>query len=340
MSCFSPTKTTGDHVMKRFKGFQRLATGLLAAAALTLGTAAQAQNWPTKPLTIVVPFTAGSATDVMARLFGERLSERLGQPVVVENRTGAGGTIGTAAVARANPDGYTLVVVSSGHVVNPVLYPSLSYELKDLAAVAPLGTLPSVLLAAPGLGVKTVKELVDKARSTPQGMRFASAGVGSAAHVNAQKFVSGLNLNATHVPYRGTPPMLVDIAGNTVDFVFAPLISSVAMIQDNRVVPLAVSTPKRAEAFPNIPTTAEAGYPQGEFNFWIGMLAPAKTPRPVIDRLHREISAMMDAPEVVARLQSLGALPFKMAPQDFDRFIQTEAVELGGIMRAANVKAE
>jgi tripartite-type tricarboxylate transporter receptor subunit TctC len=327
--------------MTQTKPLRRLSTSLLAAVAFTLAaTSAQAQAWPTKPITVVVPFTPGSATDVLARLFGERLSERLGQPVVVENRTGAGGTIGTGAVARANPDGYTLVVVSAGHVVNPVLYPSLSYELKDLAAVAPLGTLPSVLLAAPGLGVKSVKELVDKARSTPAGLRFASAGVGSAAHVNAQKFVSGLNLNALHVPYRGTPPMLVDIAGNSVDFVFAPLISSVAMIQDNRVVPLAVSTPKRAEAFPNIPTAAEAGYPQGQFNFWIGMLAPAKTPRPVIERLNREITAMMDAPEVIARLQSLGALPYKLGPQEFDRFIASEAVELGGIMRAANVKAE
>lgn len=326
--------------MPTINRLRRLLPGLLAASVLGLSATAQAQNWPTRTITIVVPFTAGSATDVMARLYGERLAERLGQPVVVENRPGAGGTIGTGAVARANPDGYTLVVVSSGHVVNPVLYPSLNYQLKDLTAVAPLGTLPNVLLAAPGLGVKTVKELVDKARATPDGMRFASAGVGSAAHVNVQKFVSGLNLKGTHIPYRGTPQMLVAIAGNEADFVFAPLISSVAMIQDNRVVPLAVSTPKRAEAFPNIPTMAEAGFPQGEFNFWIGMLAPAQTPRPIIDRLHREITAITDDPAVVARLQSLGAQPFKLQPQAFDRFIETEATELGGIMRAAGVRAE
>lgn len=319
---------------------RRAIPALLGMAILGLSAGAQAQEWPTKPINVIVPFTAGSATDVLARLFGERLAARLGQPVVVENRAGAGGTIGTAAVAKGAADGYTFVVVSTGHVVNPVLYSNLAYDLKDLAAVAPLGTLPSVLVASPALGVKTVKELVDKARANPHGLRFASAGVGSAAHVNAQKFVAGLNLKYTHVPYRGTPPMLVDVASGAVDFSFAPLVSSVAMMQDKRVVPLAVSSEKRAEAFPDIPTSAEAGYPQGQFNFWIGMLAPAKTPRPIVDRLNREIAAIADTPEMVTRLQGLGALPYKLAPDVFDRFIQSEATELGGIMRAANVKAE
>ena len=321
--------------MKKSKSvIQFKVSALIGAIALSASFAAQAQAWPNKQITFVVPFTAGSATDIMARVIGEKLGPRLGQTVVVENRVGAGGTIGTSAVAKSTPDGYTFVVVSTGHVVNPVLYSKLNYQLKDLAAVSPLGTLPSALVAAPGLGVKTVKELVEKVRAAPAGLNYASAGVGSAAHVNAEKFVVGLKLKGTHVPYKGTPQMLVDIAGNNVDYVFAPL------IREGKVVPLAVSSEKRAVAFPNIPTMAEEGYPQGQFNFWIGMLAAAQTPKAILDKMNDEINAIVDLPDVRDRFEKLGALPFKMKPAAFDKFIQDEAATLGEVMKASGAKLD
>ena len=327
--------------MKKLQSLIHLnTTAAIATLLLSASLTAHAQAWPTKQITFVVPFTAGSATDILARVIGEKLGPRLGQTVLIENRVGAGGTIGTSAVAKSPPDGYTFVVVSTGHVVNPVLYSKLNYQLKDLVGVSPLGSLPSALVAAPGLGVKTVKELVEKARSAPNGLNYASAGVGSAAHVNAEKFVTGLKLKGNHVPYKGTPQMLVDIAGNNVDYVFAPLISSVTMIREGKVVALAVSSEKRAVAFPNIATMAEEGYPQGQFNFWIGMLAPAQTPKAILDKMNDEINFIVDLPDVRDRFEKLGALPFKMKPAAFDKFIQEEAVTLGEVMKASGAKLD
>jgi tripartite-type tricarboxylate transporter receptor subunit TctC len=327
--------------MKTLRSFKVLkSTVAICCMSVGIATSASAQAWPNKQITFVVPFTAGSATDIMARVIGEKLGPRLGQTVLVDNRVGAGGTIGTSMVAKSAPDGYTFVVVSTGHVVNPVLYSKLNYQLKDLAGVSPLGSLPSALVAAPGLGVKTVKELVDKNRAAPNGLNYASAGVGSAAHVNAEKFVVGLKLKGNHIPYKGTPQMLVDVAGNSADYVFAPLISSVTMIREGKVVLLAVSSEKRSVAFPNTPTMAEAGYPQGQFNFWIGMLAPAQTPKAILDRMNDEINAIVDMPDVRERFEKMGALPFKMKPAAFDKFIEEEAASLGEVMKASGAKLD
>jgi tripartite-type tricarboxylate transporter receptor subunit TctC len=327
--------------MKTLRSFKVLkSTVAMCCMSVGIATSALAQAWPNKQITFVVPFTAGSATDIMARVIGEKLGPRLGQTVLVDNRVGAGGTIGTSMVAKSAPDGYTFVVVSTGHVVNPVLYSKLNYQLKDLAGVSPLGSLPSALVAAPGLGVKTVKELVDKNRAAPNGLNYASAGVGSAAHVNAEKFVVGLKLKGNHIPYKGTPQMLVDVAGNSADYVFAPLISSVTMIREGKVVLLAVSSEKRSSAFPNIPTMAESGYPQGQFNFWIGMLAPAQTPKAILDKMNDEINAIVDMPDVRERFEKMGALPFKMKPAAFDKFIEEEAVALGEVMKASGAKLD
>ena len=327
--------------MKTLRSFKVLkSTVAICCMSVGIATSALAQAWPNKQITFVVPFTAGSATDIMARVIGEKLGPRLGQTVLVDNRVGAGGTIGTSMVAKSAPDGYTFVVVSTGHVVNPVLYSKLNYQLKDLAGVSPLGSLPSALVAAPGLGVKTVKELVDKNRAAPNGLNYASAGVGSAAHVNAEKFVVGLKLKGNHIPYKGTPQMLVDVAGNSADYVFAPLISSVAMIREGKVVLLAVSSEKRSTAFPNTPTMAEAGYPQGQFNFWVGLLAPAQTPKAILDKLNDEINAIVDMPDVRERFEKLGAVPFKMKPAAFDKFIEEEAASLGEVMKASGAKLD
>ena len=317
-----------------FSTFSLLFTGYLQPSI------AQTSNWPNRPINLIVPFTAGSATDVLARVFAEKLGAKLGQPIIVDNRVGAGGTIGTGIVAKSAPDGYTLVVVSAGHVVNPVLYTKLNYQLKDLVAISPLGTQPNVLVVSPKSGIKTIKELVERSNLSPNGLTFGSAGVGSATHTNAEKFVHGLKLKATHVPYKGTPQMLMDITGSNVDFAFGPVVSALSLIKDGKITALAVSSDKRISALPNIPTAAEAGYPQGQFNFWIGMLAPAQTPKPIVDRLNKEIQSIMDQPDVQARFDNLGALPFKLSAIEFDHFINDEALTLGEIMRKAGVNLD
>jgi tripartite-type tricarboxylate transporter receptor subunit TctC len=314
---------------------------LLILALWLLSAAAAAQTYPVKPITIIVPFTPGSATDVVARLVGEKLNVAWGQPVIVENRAGAGGTIGIAQTARAEPDGYTLAVVSTGHVVNPVLYKDLPYDtLKDLAGVAPLASLPSVLVVSPSLGVKSVSELVAMAKAKPGELNYATAGVGSAAHINSEKFNHAAGINALHIPLKGTPPILNETMGGRVHFAWVPSLSSVGLLKDGKLLALAVSTPRRVAALPEVPSIAEAGYPGGEFNFWLGMLAPAKTPREVVAKLNAEINRALKAPEMIDRLAKLGAEPMSMNPVEFDRFIRREHDELGKVMRDAGAKPQ
>jgi tripartite-type tricarboxylate transporter receptor subunit TctC len=314
---------------------------LLVLALWLLGAAAAAQTYPIKPITIIVPFTPGSATDVLARLVGEKLNAAWGQPVIVENRAGAGGTIGIAQTARAEPDGHTLAVVSTGHVVNPVLYKDLQYDtLKDLAGVAPLASLPSVLVVPPSLGVKNVSELVAMAKAKPGELNYATAGVGSAAHINSEKFNHAAGIKALHIPLKGTPPILNETMGGRVHFAWVPSLSSVGLLKDGKLVALAVSTPRRVAALPEVPSIAEAGYPGGEFNFWVGMLAPARTPREVLAKLNSEINRALKAPEMIDRLAKLGAEPMSMNPAEFDRFIRAEHDELGKVMRDAGAKPQ
>lgn len=310
-----------------------LAAGTLGLA--TLGTA-HAQVYPSGPIKIIVPFTAGSATDIMARTVGERLSPALGQPVIVENRPGAGGTIGTNLVAKASADGLTLVVVSTGHVVNHVLYPNIPYDtIKDFAGVIPLATLPSVLIVPPSLGAKTAKDLVALVKSKPGQSNFGTAGVGSAAHINQEKFNQATGIQAMHIPFKGTPEILNEAMGGRIQLAWVPLVSSVGPLRDGKLLALAVSTPSRSPSLPDVPTIAEAGFPGGEFNFWVGMLAPAKTPREIINRLNAEITRAEQLPEVKQRLANLGAEPMPMTPEKFDAFIQQQYDELGKVMRAA-----
>ena len=314
---------------------------LAALAALVFAGATWAQTYPAKPITIIVPFTPGSATDVAARLVGEKLNAAWGQPVIVDNRPGAGGTIGIAQTARAEPDGYTLAVVSTGHVVNPVLYKDLPYDtLKDLAGVAPIASLPSVLVVAPGLGVKNVKELVALANAKPGALNYGTAGVGSAAHINSEKFNHAAGIKAVHIPLKGTPPILAETMAGRVHFAWVPSLGSMGLLKDGKLVALAVSTPRRIAALPEVPTIAEAGYPGGEFNFWVGMLAPAKTPREVVAKVNAKVNKALKLPEVIDRLAKLGAEPMSMTPAEFDAFIRHEHDELGKIMRDAGAKPQ
>ena len=302
---------------------------------------AHAQSYPAKPIRIIVPFTAGSATDVVARLIGERLSAAWGQPVVVDNRPGAGGSIGIAQAAKADPDGYTLAVVSTGHAVNHVLYKDLPYDtLNDLSGVAPLASLPSVLVVAPSLGVSSVKELVAMVKAKPNQLNYGTAGVGSAAHINSEKFNFAAGLRAVHIPLKGTPPILSETMGGRVHFAWVPSLSSMGLLKDGKLRALAVSTPRRIAALPDVPTIAQAGFPGGEFNFWLGMLAPSKTPRDTLARLNGEIGRALKSAEVIERLAKLGAEPMSMDPAEFDAFIRREHEVLGKVMRDAGAKPQ
>lgn len=311
-----------------------------ALAALPCGHVL-AQTFPSKPIRIIVPFTPGSATDTMARPIAERLSAALGQPVTIENRAGAGGTIGMNVVAKAPPDGYTLGVISVGHVVNPVLYANIPYDtLKDFAGVAPLASLPSALVVSPALGIRSVRELVAAAKVKPGSFNYATAGVGSGAHISAEKFRMATGIDALHVPFKGSPESLTETMGGRTQYTWTPLSTASGLIKEGRLLALAVSTPKRVPAFPDVPTIAEAGFPKGEFNFWVGLLAPAGTPREIVTRLNEEINKALVAPEMKERFAKLGAEPMVMAPAEFDAFLRDEYNVLTEVMRASGAKPQ
>ena len=317
--------------------FTALTITFLTLTALSiLPTHAQAPDYPNKVIKIIVPFTAGSATDIMARIVGERLTASMGQPVVIENRAGAGGTLGAAQVAKSEPDGYTLLVVSTGHVVNPALYGNLPYDtVADFAGVTPLAALPNMLVVASSSPYKNMAELIAAAKAKPGQLNFASAGVGSATHVNAEKFRAATATQVTHIPFKGTPETIVEVSAGRVDFMFTPVLSSIPSIRENRMRALAVSTAKRSTALPDVPTVAEAGLPGFVFDFWIGLLAPVKTPRAIVNKLNSEVRKALAQPEVLERLSKLGAEPMPMTPERFDAYIKEEFTALGSLMKAA-----
>jgi tripartite-type tricarboxylate transporter receptor subunit TctC len=315
---------------------------LIAAAGLVLAaTTAQAQTWPQKPVHIIVAFTPGSATDVMARAVSNELSERLGQPVIIENRPGAGGTIAAAQVAKALPDGYTLLVNSSGHTVNPWIYEKLPYDTaKDLMGVTLIARQPNVLVVSPDRGWKTVNDLVAEAKAHPGKMAFASAGVGSATHINGEKFKAAAGIDVLHVPYKGTPEALNDVMGKRVDYFFSPVVSALSIVRDKRLMALAVGSPQRSSVLPDVPTTEEAGYKNSAYNYWAGVLAPAGTPPAAIERLNKELVAVLALPEVKERLAKVGADPSPTTPKEFDELVVRELAEYRELVKAAGIKAQ
>jgi tripartite-type tricarboxylate transporter receptor subunit TctC len=316
---------------------------LLAALATALvagGVSAQGA-WPGKPIHMIVPFTAGSGTDIIARTIGDVMSKSLGQPVLIENKPGAGGTIGAAQVAKSEPDGYTVLIHSSGHALNPAIYPNLPYDtLKDLTGVTPLAALPNVMVVSPARGWKSVADVVAAAKSKPGQLNYASAGMGSATHLNAEKFKLQAGIDAVHVPFKGTPEALTDVIGGRNDWFFAPLSSALPLIKDGKLQALAVSTAKRSPSLPDVPTTVEAGVPGSDYTFWVGMIVPAATPAPVVKRLHDEALKALASPEVKERMSKLGADAFTMEPAAFNAYIKTEMDAAAQIAKAANLKAQ
>ena len=261
----------------------------LAMMAVLVALAAPpafAQTYPDKPIHIVVPFSPGSATDITSRAVAQAMSKKVGQPVVIDNRPGAGGTIGAVQVARAAPDGYTLLVHSSGHTVNPFIFANLGYDTqKDLAGVSMLAELPNVLVVPPSKGWKTASDLVKAAKAAPGKLSYGSSGAGSGTHMNAEQFRLRAGFDAVHVPYKGPPEALTDIMGERIDFLFAPVLTTLSLIRENRVSAIALGGAKRSSVLPDIPTTEEAGYPNSAYRFWVGMFVPARTPPALIERL-------------------------------------------------------
>jgi tripartite-type tricarboxylate transporter receptor subunit TctC len=313
---------------------------LLAASMICAASHAQTA-YPDRPIHFIVPFTAGSGTDIVARTVGEAMSRNLKQPIVIENRPGAGGTLGAAQVAKSAPDGYTLLIHSAGHVANAAIYPSLPYDtIRDFAGVTPLATLPNVLIVAPAKGFKSVQDLVDRARANPGTLNYGSAGNGSATHMNAEIFRLSAKFDAQHIPYKGTPEAMTETATGRLDFFFAPLSSALPLIKDGRLQALAVGTAQRSPLLPDVPTTLEAGFPHSDYVFWVALLAPAATPRPIIDRLNAEALKALASPEVREKLTVLGAEPMPMSPAAFDAFIKAEAARMAQVVKSAGIQVQ
>jgi tripartite-type tricarboxylate transporter receptor subunit TctC len=317
---------------------RRFLTLASAAAVMpALSRRACADAWPKdKVIRAVVPFAAGSTVDIIGRIVLDPLSGQLGQTIVVENRGGAGGSIGSALVAKSEPDGYTLLVNASAHSAAPAAYPNLSYDpAKDFAGIALFGVVPNVLLVAPSKNIKSAKELVERAKDGQ--MSFSSAGVGSATHWAAERFLLSAGIKATHIPFRGGPEALTEVMTGRVDFCFVGISSATAFINDGRLLPLAVSTTRRSSALPNVPTTVELGFPDSDYIFWNGALAPARTPRPIIERLHREVQTALALPSVQAKLATQGVEPMPLSPQEFDAMIAKEIVSNVKLAKAAGL---
>jgi tripartite-type tricarboxylate transporter receptor subunit TctC len=314
----------------------------LAALSIALLCAPlSAQPYPNKPVHIVVPFTPGSATDILARTFGQKLSELWGQSVFVENRPGAGGTIGAAFVAKSPADGYTLLVNSAAHAYNPWIYPSLPFDTaKDFVEVVPLAGQPNVLVVAPSTGVKTVAELIALAKQKPGQLNFGSAGTGSGTHINAEKFKLAAGIDVVHIPYKGTPEALTDTMAGRVTFFFSPISAALPNVRDGKLLALGVSTSKRSSALPNVPTIAESGLPGFDYNLWVGLFAPAGTPPDIVDKINKDIVRSLQSPEIKERLSNLGAEAMPMTPAEFKTFVRGEIEDSGKVIKAAGIKAQ
>ncbi|MEK9950743.1 MAG: tripartite tricarboxylate transporter substrate binding protein [Curvibacter sp.] len=312
---------------------------LLALMALATGLQAQ-DKFPSKPIRIIVPFVGGSQVDIVAREIGRGLQAAWGQPVVIDNRPGAGGTIGSRAVAQADADGHTLMFTSASHAINPTLYKKLPYDtLKDLRGVSFGTSVPNVLVVAPSLGVKNVPELLALVRAKPGQLNFASAGVGSGTHFNGEMFKAMARLDIVHVPYKGTTDALVDTTAGRSAYYWSPLGLTLPFIKDGKLVPLAVSTAQRAPLMPEVPVISDF-VPGVVYDHWYGMMAPGKTPTAIVEQISAEVGRVLRSPEVVRNLNAQGVMPAPSSPAEFDRFIASEIERLGAVVRNANIQID
>ncbi len=316
---------------------------LAAAVVLLTAVVSQAQtgNYPDRPVKIIVPFAPAGPTDVVARLVAQKLSERLGKQFYIENVTGAGGNTGMGQAARAAPDGYTILFVSSSYVVNPSLYPKIPYDpYKDFAPVTVVGDAPNILLVNPKVPAKTVRELIDYIKANPGKVSYASAGTGTTPHLSGELFRLTQNLDIVHVPFSGAGPAIQALAGDHTPMAFTSLPPAIPLINDGKIRPLAVSAAKRVAALPNVPTLAEAGLPDQEADTMQAVLVPTGTPQPIVDLLYREIKAIVALPDIKERFEQLGLDPVANTPQEFATQIKVEIAKWGKVIHGANIKMD
>jgi tripartite-type tricarboxylate transporter receptor subunit TctC len=306
---------------------------------LLLVPAAQAQTWPQRLIKATIPFGAGSAADVVPRVVFDRLSAELGQSIVVENRPGAGGTIGTAAVVKADPDGYNILSQSSALAIYPAIYPGLSFDIaRDLSSALMIGVTANVMIVPISRPWKTVQDFIADAKAKPGSIAFGSVGVGSATHISAEKFRLAAGIETTHVPYRGGAEVVADILGGRIDFYFCPLATALPLIKEGRVRALVVSTAKRAPDLPDVPTPGEVGLKNAESAFWLGVFMPAKTPRDIIDKFYAAGTKLLAEPSMQQSLLRLGIEPLPMNPVTMDAYVAREIAENLEVIKAAGIK--
>ena len=313
----------------------RVSLILLAAIGLPIG----AQTYPSKPLRLIVPFTPGGGSDIWARIIAPRLVETWGQQVIIDNRPGAGGTIGSQLTASATPDGHTLMLTSSAFAGAPSIYPKLPFDpYNDFAPVSMIGGTPLVLVVAPTLGVKSVKELVGLARSQPGKLAYGSAGIGSGTHYGGELFKLKSQIDVVHVPYKGVPEHLTDTVSGRIQYSLPPILSTVPLVRDGRLLALGVSTRERAALLPDAPTIAEAGVPGFEYEGWFGVFAPAKTPRAIVDKLGSELRRILELPDTKEKIGAIGGRTRPSTPEEFVKHIRDEIETRGKIFKAAGAK--
>ena len=312
-------------------------TQLAAITALILATPASAEDWPSRLIKATIPFGAGSAADVVPRLVFDRLAAELGQPIVIENRAGAGGMLGTVQVAKADPDGYTVLANSSALTIAPAIFSNLAFDPKDLASVLMIGSSANVMIVPNSRPWKTVQDFIADARAKPGTISFGSVGIGSAVHISAEKFRLAAGIDAAHVPYRGGSEVITDILGGRIDFYFCPLATALPLIREGQVRALVVSTPTRAPDLPDVPTLADAGLKGAESAIWFGVFVPAKTPGAVVEKFHAAGTRVLRDSAMQASLKKLGVEPMPMTPSEMDELVKREMVSNSDVIRRAGI---
>ena len=330
-----------SHPTRRF-ALGTIASAAVLGAGLLINTTAMAQNYPTKPVTIIVPFAAGGTTDILARIIGQALTAELGQSVVVDNRAGAGGNIGGQVAAKASPDGYTLFMGTVGtHAINASLYEKMPFDpVKDFAPLTRVANVPNLLVANPKQPFKTVKDLIAYAKANPGKVNFGSSGNGSSIHLSGELFNSMAKVDMVHVPYKGSAPAVTDLLGNQIGIMFDNMPSAIQHVRSGKLVPIAVTTAKRSPELPNVPTIAEAGVPGYEATSWFGLFAPANTPAPVVAQLNKAIVKVLAQPEVKKKINEQGAETYSETPEQFAAFIQAESAKWGKVVKESGASLD
>ena len=314
---------------------------IMAVAMALVAPQAGAQGYPSKPVHAIISFTPGSSTDIVGRIVMQKVSEYWGQPVVAENRAGAGGSIGAAVVARAAPDGYTLLIDSAAHSITPAIYAKLPYDTtKDFVDIVPLAVQPNVLVVAGTSSIRSVADLVAAAKAKPGGLNFGNAGIGSGTHLSTEKFISAAGIAVTQIPFKGTPEVVTALLGGSVDCYWAPISAAMSNIKSGKLRPLAVSSPKRNSQLPDVPTTGEAGVPNANSPLWFGLWAPAGTPPEVVAKISADVRRAIADPGVREKLAGLGNDTMDMAPDEFARFVRTEMEDYARVVKGAGIKPQ